>query len=53
MSLFLPQQEVRLKNDPSTIGITTGNEREINGRVVVEVNVIGKGKNDIHLTSLK
>ena len=44
MVLFAPQQEVRLKNDPSTVGITTGIEREINGRIVVEVNVIGKGK---------
>ena len=44
MPLFAPQQEVRLKNDPSTVGITTGIEREINGRVVVEVNVIGKGR---------
>jgi len=37
MVLFAPQQEVRLKNDPSTVGITTGIEREINGRIVVDM----------------
>ena len=40
----------QVKNDPSTIGITTGNEHEITDGFS-RGYVIGKGKNDTHLTT--
>ena len=44
MPTFPSYTEVRLRNDPSTVGLATGNEKTLpNGRVVVEVQVIGKG----------
>ena len=37
--------QVRVKNDPSVAGITTGKKREKSaGRFAYEVDVIGKGK---------
>ena len=41
--VFSANTEVRLKNDPSTVGLTTGNQHIVNGRTIVDVKVIGKG----------
>lgn len=52
--LFEPLTEVRLKNDPSTQGLTTGCERKTsNGRVMIEVRVIGKGIKQYPLDQLE
>lgn len=54
MTTLQENVQVRLKNDPSIAGITTGDKREKSGgRFFYEVNVIGKGKRYFPLDQLE